>query len=104
MKAMRTSVLLAAVLGSMTLVFAADAAQEGVKTPSVEGTWLGTLKVSAIELRIVFNFSAKPDGSFSGTLDSPDQGTAGIPMSRVASKRSGSRRKSAASGAASRGR
>jgi hypothetical protein len=41
------------------------------------------LKVSAIELRVVFNLSVKPDGSLTGTLDSPDQGTAGIPISRI---------------------
>ena len=81
---MRTSVFLVAVLGSAMTAFSASAGSEQAKVPSLEGTWLGTLKVSAIELRIVFNLSAKPDGSFAGTLDSPDQGAAGIALSRVA--------------------
>lgn len=83
MNLVRRSVLLAAVLGSVTLAFSVRAAQEGAKPPSVEGTWLGTLKVSTLELRIVFNLSAKPDGSLSGTLDSLDQGSTGIAISRV---------------------
>ena len=84
MKTVRTSIFVVAVLGSILLALPASAGSSGAKGPSLEGTWLGTLKVSAIELRIVFHFKAQPDGSLSGTLDSPDQGTAGIPMSRVA--------------------
>jgi hypothetical protein len=37
----------------------------------------------ATELRLVFNFTAKPDGSLAGTLDSPDQGATGIALGRV---------------------
>ena len=81
MKTVRTSVFVAAVLCPILL---ASAGSGGAKSPSLEGAWLGTLKVSAIELRVVFNLSAKPDGALTGTLDSPDQGTAGIPISRIA--------------------
>jgi hypothetical protein len=35
------------------------------------------------ELRIVFNIRAKPDGSLTGTVDSPDQGATGIAISRI---------------------
>ncbi len=50
---------------------------------TIEGIWVGVLKVSSIELRIVFKISKKADGSFTGTLDSPDQGAADIPTEEV---------------------
>jgi fermentation-respiration switch protein FrsA (DUF1100 family) len=57
---------------------------DNTKAASLAGSWLGTLKVPPSgELRVVFNITAKPDGSLSGTLDSPDQGATGIPISRV---------------------
>jgi fermentation-respiration switch protein FrsA (DUF1100 family) len=84
MKTVRTSVFVAAVFCLILSAFPAFAGSGGAKGPSLEGTWLGTLKVSAIELRVVFNLRAKPDGSWTGTLDSPDQGAAGIPISRIA--------------------
>jgi len=80
MKIVRTSILGAALLCP---ILWASAGSDGAKGPSLEGTWLGTLKVSAIELRVVFNLRVQPDGSLAGTLDSLDQGTAGIPISRV---------------------
>ncbi len=40
----------------------------------IKGKWLGTLKLPAIELRVVFNVSENEDGSLKTTLDSPDQG------------------------------
>lgn len=83
MKTVRTNVWAAVVLGPILLAFPARAGSRGAQTPSLEGSWLGTLKVSAIELRVVFNLSVKPDGSLTGTLDSPDQGAAGIPISRI---------------------
>jgi fermentation-respiration switch protein FrsA (DUF1100 family) len=86
MKAVRMSVLAAALLCPNLLALPASAGSGGAKGPSLEGTWLGTLKVSAIELRVVFNLRVNPDGSLAGTLDSPDQGAAGIPISRVASE------------------
>ncbi len=53
------------------------------KPGSLEGAWLGTLQVPATKLRIVFNITTRPDGSLSATLDSPDQGATGIPVSAV---------------------
>jgi pimeloyl-ACP methyl ester carboxylesterase len=83
MKTVRTDAAVVVVLCSLLSAFAAHAGSEPGKTPSLAGSWLGTLKVSALELRIVFNFSAKPDGSLSGTLDSPDQGATGIALTRI---------------------
>jgi hypothetical protein len=50
----------------------------------LEGIWQGVLKVQGLELRIVFNISKTPEGKFTATLDSPDQGATGIPVSEVA--------------------
>jgi len=80
MKTVRTGVFVVAVF---CLILSASAGSGGAQGPSLEGAWLGTLKVSAIELRVVFNLSVKPDGALAGTLDSPDQGSAGIPISRI---------------------
>lgn len=47
------------------------------------GSWLGTLKISSTELRIVFNVTSNNDGSLKATLDSPDQGAYDIPVESV---------------------
>ena len=69
----------------MVVIFAipsiALAAQD--EAPGVTGTWLGTLKIQGIELRIVFHFTKKEDGSLEASLDSPDQGAAGIAVDEV---------------------
>jgi uncharacterized protein len=49
----------------------------------IEGIWQGTLKISGIELRILFKIKVEQDGSFSATMDSPDQGAKDIPVSEV---------------------
>ncbi len=52
-------------------------------TVNVEGKWLGTLNVSAIQYRIVFNINKSEDGNLKATLDSPDQGAKDIPIEKV---------------------
>ncbi len=60
------------------------ASADNTQAASLAGSWLGTLKVPpSTELRIVFNLTANPDGSLSGTLDSPDQGASGIPITQI---------------------
>lgn len=49
----------------------------------LNGSWLGVLKVSSVELRIVFNVSENDDGSLKALLDSPDQGAYDIPVEAV---------------------
>lgn len=49
----------------------------------VAGSWLGTLKISGIELRLVMHITAGDSGMLSAKLDSPDQGVTGIPVSEV---------------------
>src|SRR6478736_341921 len=45
----------------------------------VVGTWHGALKVQGINLRLVFHISKAGDG-YTATMDSPDQGAKGIPV------------------------
>ena len=46
---------------------------------NITGQWNGVLKVQGTQLRIVFNVN-KTDTGFSSTMDSPDQGAKGIPV------------------------
>jgi dipeptidyl aminopeptidase/acylaminoacyl peptidase len=46
----------------------------------ISGTWNGTLKVQGISLRVVFHIE-KENAVYKATMDSPDQGAKGIPMS-----------------------
>ncbi|NLP11052.1 alpha/beta hydrolase [bacterium] len=65
--------------GILLLVAVAQAASH----PPCVGTWLGALKVSGMELRIVFKITAAADGAFTAKMDSPDQGAKDIPMEAV---------------------
>ena len=49
----------------------------------VQGHWRGAIAVKTSSLHIVFNIAVMPDGSYSATLDSPDQGATGIPATTV---------------------
>ncbi len=68
------------------------ATQQSPSTPSpntaaqaqgLEGIWQGTLDTGGAKLRLVVHVVKQPDGSFAATLDSPDQGAAGIPLDSV---------------------
>ena len=48
----------------------------------ITGSWNGLLKVQGMQLRVVFNIS-KTDTGLSATMDSPDQGAKGIPVTSV---------------------
>lgn len=48
----------------------------------ITGDWNGALKVGGMQLRLVFHIT-KTDAGYSATMDSPDQGAKGIPMSKV---------------------
>jgi hypothetical protein len=47
------------------------------------GIWNGALKVSGIQLRIVFNISKEDNGKYKATMDSPDQGAKDIPVEKI---------------------
>ncbi len=49
---------------------------------NITGQWNGILKVQGIQLRLVFNIE-KSDTGFLATMDSPDQGAKGIPVTSV---------------------
>ncbi len=56
------------------LMFVSATAQD------ITGQWLGVLKVQNTQLRIVFHIEKDGDG-YRSTMDSPDQGAKGIPVS-----------------------
>ncbi|MEI7831479.1 MAG: hypothetical protein WCI31_16990, partial [Prolixibacteraceae bacterium] len=51
----------------------------GVFGQDITGQWNGILKVQGTQLRLVFNISRSATG-YSSTMDSPDQGAKGIPV------------------------
>jgi len=64
-------------LASASIAESPPAAKKGI-----EGYWLGTLKVGAIELRLGFKIERK-DGKLVATLDSIDQGARDIPIESI---------------------
>lgn len=48
----------------------------------ITGKWNGALKVQGVQLRLVFNVTAS-EGGYSATMDSPDQGATGIPVTET---------------------
>lgn len=56
-------------------------------TPSgAEETWDGVLKAGTTDLRLVFHLFKQKDGTYTGTMDSLDQGATGIPLDEVSVK------------------
>jgi pimeloyl-ACP methyl ester carboxylesterase len=51
----------------------------------ITGRWNGVLKVQGTQLRVVFNI-AQTDSGYSATMDSPDQGAKGIPVTNTTFK------------------
>jgi RNA polymerase sigma factor (sigma-70 family) len=45
----------------------------------IQGHWKGALSANGVALRIVFHIALMSDGSYTATMDSPDQGAFGIP-------------------------
>jgi RNA polymerase sigma factor (sigma-70 family) len=54
----------------------------GIST-QIEGHWKGAIAVKTLALHVVFNIALMTDGSYSATMDSPDQGATGIPATTV---------------------
>lgn len=48
----------------------------------IEGSWYGQLKVQSTTLRLVIHVTKTADG-YSATMDSPDQGAKGIPLTKA---------------------
>ncbi len=51
----------------------------GALAQDITGEWNGVLSVQGMKLRLVFHVS-KTDAGYTATMDSPDQGAKGIPM------------------------
>ena len=66
---MRKTVLILFVILTNLSIYAQD----------ISGKWNGILKVQGIQLRLVFNVTQTEKG-YSSTMDSPDQGAKGIPV------------------------
>lgn len=49
-------------------------------SPSVIGTWEGTLDAGSVKLRLVLHIDAPKNGALAGRLDSPDQGATDLPI------------------------
>ena len=54
------------------------------RAPDLTGAWLGRLHAGPVPLRVVLHFTRRPDGGWTASLDSPDQGAAGIPAAEAA--------------------
>ena len=65
----------------------AKAAHKPAKPSDIDGAWAGTLDAGGTKLRVVFHITNTADG-LTATMDSPDQGAFGIPVTSVS--RSGS--------------
>lgn len=48
----------------------------------IKGSWYGAVNIQGVKLRIVFHIK-KVNGDYSATMDSPDQGVKGIPVTSV---------------------
>ena len=59
---------------------AADGGEQNAS--ALVGVWQGSLQIGSVSLRIVFNVEFR-DGALRATMDSPDQGAKGIPVSKV---------------------
>jgi len=53
-----------------------------IAAQDITGQWNGVLKVQGMQLRVIFHVTETDDG-FSATMDSPDQGAKGIPVTHT---------------------
>ncbi|GMV06650.1 MAG: lipoprotein [Gemmatimonadota bacterium] len=77
-----TPIALTALL-ALSLIPRPVSAQAAPGPGAFKGTWEGQLDAGAVKLRLVFHVTVGADGTLGGTLDSPDQGAAGIPATSV---------------------
>lgn len=63
----------------ITLVVFALMISISIYAQDITGSWYGTLNLQGTQLRIVFNLT-QTDTEYSASMDSPDQGAFGVPM------------------------
>src|SRR4030095_118514 len=56
--------------------------------PDIRGYWKGELDVQGVKLRLALKIARAPDGTYSGTMDSLDQGARDLPITTLAFKSS----------------
>jgi hypothetical protein len=74
--------LMLPVAAYVILTFTNTSGQTMADTSAV-GTWMGTLEAGGVRLRLVLHIYRTETGTLTGTVDSPDKGIKGIPVSRV---------------------
>lgn len=79
---MKRFVLISCLLSILGTGFAIAAGGEEHMSAALVGSWQGSLQIGSVSLRIVFNVELK-DGVLRATMDSPDQGAKGIPVSKI---------------------
>jgi alpha-beta hydrolase superfamily lysophospholipase len=79
MKSLKSLIIITSILWSINSL----SAQSPVNKNILQGSWLGKLSVSGIDLRMVFNLKINEKDSLIATMDSPDQGAKNIPLGRV---------------------
>ncbi len=70
----------------LLLIILLAAFSSQLKAQGITGSWLGSIAVSGINLRLAFNIKKTGDTVYSSTFDSPDQKAFGIPASKTYEK------------------
>jgi D-alanyl-D-alanine-carboxypeptidase/D-alanyl-D-alanine-endopeptidase len=69
---------IAAILGLSVVAMSAPAAAQ-----TVDGDWHGTLDAGGTKIPLAVHIQRGPDGTLTGTVDSPNQGANGLPIGEV---------------------
>lgn len=77
-----------AVIGLSAALAATSSRAQTPSVSSLAGDWSGVLTPGSQSIRLVFHVTGAP-GSWTATLDSPDQGAAGIPVASVSESPTG---------------
>jgi len=64
-------------------ILAADLPASKQAAQKLAGLWLGTISAGTVSIPVNLTISKNPQGAAAGTLDSPEQGLNGIPLSAV---------------------
>lgn len=67
----------------LSFAYSLPAIADAESDTSVIGSWVGEIEMGEDVNRLVFNISTGDNGTLTGTVDSPDKGIKGIPLSNV---------------------
>ena len=71
----------------LTLILALTLTTLSIHGQDISGQWNGILNVQGTQLKLVFNIT-QTDNIYNSTMDSPDQGATGIPVTSIIYKNS----------------